>query len=110
MSLSFSFEAGASLTVSAQCCARSHDEPAQVDEKFPLRGVMSPCGGEVFFVETASAERKRGGGAREGSAQHGGDGEFALAPAEEGVEEAQAREAHERFGREVGQGREHPGR
>ena len=36
--------------------------------------------------------------------QHSGDGEFALAPAEEGVEEAQAREAHERFGREVGVG------
>ena len=42
--------------------------------------------------------------------QHSLDGQFALAPAEEGVEEAQAREAHERFGRESGVGREHPGR
>lgn len=109
MSLSFSFEAGASLTVSAQCCARLHDEPAPVDEKNPLRGVTLHCGGD-FLGENGFGRAEKGRGAREGSAQHGGDGEFALVPAEEGVEEAQAREAHERFGREVGQGREHPGR
>ena len=49
MSLSFSFEAGASLAVSVPCCVQWLDESAQVDEKIPLRGVMSPCGGEVFW-------------------------------------------------------------
>ena len=63
-----------------------------------------------FFGENGFGRAEKGRGTREGSAQHGGDGEFALAPAEEGVEEAQAREAHERFGREVGVGRDHPGR
>ena len=65
--------------------------------------------GMLFFVPRF-VSRQMGRGARGGSVQHGGDGEFALAPAEEGVEEAQAREAHERFGREVGVGRDHPGR
>ena len=109
MSLSFSFEAVASLSVSVPYCLQCLDEPAPVDEKNPLRGVTLHCGGD-FLGENGFGRAEKGRGAREGSAQHGGDGEFALVPAEEGVEEAQAREAHERFGREVGVGREHPGR
>ena len=65
--------------------------------------------GMLFFVPRF-VSWQMGRGVRGGSGQDGFDGQFALAPAEEGIEQAQAREAHERFGREVGQGREHAGR
>ena len=51
-----------------------------------------------------------GHGARGGSGQDGFDGQFALAPAEEGVAQAQAREARQGVGGETGVGREHAGR
>lgn len=65
--------------------------------------------GMLFFVPRF-VSRQMGRGARGGSGQDGFDGQFALAPAEEGVEQAQAREAHQGGGGEIGVGREHPGR
>ena len=65
--------------------------------------------GMLFFVPHF-VSRQMGRGARGGSGQDGFDGQFALAPAEEGVEQAQAREAHQGVGGEIGVGREHAGR
>lgn len=65
--------------------------------------------GMLFFVPHF-VSRLMGRGARGGSGQDGFDGQFALAPAEEGVEQAQAREAHQGGGGEIGVGREHAGR
>ena len=65
--------------------------------------------GMLFFV-SRFVSRQMGRGARGGSGQDGFDGQFALAPAEEGVEQAQAGEAHQGGGGEIGVGREHAGR
>lgn len=65
--------------------------------------------GMLFFVPRFVSQQM-GRGARGGSGQDGFDGQFALAPAEEGVEEAQAREARQGGGGEIGVGREHAGR
>ena len=62
--LSFLLETACALAASAPFCARSVDEPAQVDEKFPLRGVTSHCGGEVFWGKRLRPSGK-GKGARE---------------------------------------------
>ena len=65
--------------------------------------------GMLFFVPRF-VSWQMGRGARGGSGQDGFDGQFALAPAEEGVEQAQAREARQGAGGETGVGREHAGR
>lgn len=65
--------------------------------------------GMLFFVPHF-VSRQMGRGARGGSGQDGFDGQFALAPAEEGIEQAQAREVRQGGGGESGVGREHAGR
>ena len=67
------------------------------------------AGGMLFFVPRF-VSWQMGGGVCGGSGQDGFDGQFALAPAEEGVEEAQAREVRQGGGGETGVGREHAGR
>lgn len=64
----------------------------------------------MLFCMPRFVVRQMGRGARGGSGQDGFDGQFALAPAEEGVEQAQAREARQGGGGEIGGGREHAGR
>lgn len=65
--------------------------------------------GMLFFVPRF-VSWQMGRGVRGGSGQDGFDGQFALAPAEEGVEEAQAGEVGQGLGGESGVGREHAGR
>ena len=65
--------------------------------------------GMLFFV-SRFVSWQMGRVSRGGSGQDGFDGQFALAPAEEGVEQAQAREARQGGGGEIGVGREHPAR
>lgn len=64
----------------------------------------------MFFCMPRFVARQMGRGAESGSVHDGFDGQFTLAPAEEGVEEAQAREAHQGGGGEIGVGCEHAGR
>ena len=63
-----------------------------------------------FFFVLRFVSRQMGRGVRGGSGQDGFDGQFALAPAEEGIEQAQAREVRQGGGGETGVGREHAGR
>ena len=65
--------------------------------------------GMLFFVPRFVSRQMRRG-VRGGSGQDGFDGQFALAPAEEGIEQAQAREVRQGGGGETGVGREHAGR
>lgn len=65
--------------------------------------------GDAFFVPRF-VSRQMARGARGGSGQDGFDGQFALAPTEEGIEQAQAREVRQGGGGETGVGREHAGR
>ena len=67
------------------------------------------AGGMLFFVPRFVV-RQMGHGVRGGSGQDGFDGQFALAPTEEGIEQAQAGEVAQGLGGESGVGREHAGR
>lgn len=67
------------------------------------------AGGMLFFVPRF-VSWQMGGGVCGGSGQDGFDGQFALAPAEEGVEQAQAGEVAQGLGGESGVEREHAGR
>ena len=80
-----------------------------LQRRHPLCRVSSHGRGDAFFVPRF-VSRQMGRGARGGSGQDGFDGQFALAPAEEGVEQAQAGEVHQGGGGEIGVGREHAGR
>ena len=80
-----------------------------LQRRHPLCRVSSHAEGMLFFV-LRFVSRQMGCGARGGSGQDGFDGQFTLAPAEEGVEQAQAREARQGGGGEIGVEREYPGR
>lgn len=64
----------------------------------------------MLFCMPRFVARQMGRGAESGSVHDGSDGQFALAPAEEGVEQAQAGEVAQGLGGECGVGREHAGR
>ena len=64
----------------------------------------------MLFFRAALCVWQMGRGVCGGSGQDGFDGQFALAPAEEGIEQAQAREVRQGGGGETGVGREHAGR
>ena len=64
----------------------------------------------IRFCGLRLVARQMGRGAESGSVHDDFDGQFAFAPAEEGVEQAQAGEVPQGLGRESGVGREHAGR
>ena len=80
-----------------------------LQRRHPLWRVSSPGRGDAFFVPRF-VSWQMGRGVRGGSGQDGFDGQFAFAPTEEGVEQAQAGEVDQGLGGESGVEREHAGR